>query len=163
RPSNPCCEISAGGTTRDALHAPVRSARLWAPLHVFKYITFRTLVAGLVALSLSLFLGPAVIRRLIALQIGQSIRADRPPPRLRPRALPQRAAAIRLCAARRVARLPRRRGCPAARAAGPLWAAGGGRGGGGRGGGVWGGPGGGAGGAVGPPAGPRVDPLHSPP
>jgi phospho-N-acetylmuramoyl-pentapeptide-transferase len=50
----------------------------WAPLHVFKYITFRTLVAGLVALTLSLFLGPIVIRRLTALQIGQSIRDDGP-------------------------------------------------------------------------------------
>jgi len=50
----------------------------WAALHVFKYITFRTLVAGLVALTLSLFLGPIFIRRLTALQIGQSIRDDGP-------------------------------------------------------------------------------------
>jgi len=50
----------------------------WAPLHVFKYITFRTLVAGLAALTLSLLLGPIVIRRLAALQIGQSIREDGP-------------------------------------------------------------------------------------
>src|SRR5262249_46584310 len=50
----------------------------WAPLHVFKYITFRTLVAGLVALCLSLLLGPPMIRRLAALQIGQSIREDGP-------------------------------------------------------------------------------------
>ena len=50
----------------------------WAPLHVFKYITFRTLLAGLVALCLSLLLGPPMIRRLVALQIGQSIRDDGP-------------------------------------------------------------------------------------
>src|SRR5262249_58387768 len=50
----------------------------WAPLHVFKYIPFRTLVAGLATLTLSLLLGPVVIRRLAALQIGQSIREDGP-------------------------------------------------------------------------------------
>jgi len=49
-----------------------------APLNVFRYITFRTLVAGLTALTLSLVLGPALIRRLSALQIGQSIRSDGP-------------------------------------------------------------------------------------
>jgi phospho-N-acetylmuramoyl-pentapeptide-transferase len=50
----------------------------YAPLNVFKYITFRTLVAGLTALTLSLVLGPSLIRRLSALQIGQSIRSDGP-------------------------------------------------------------------------------------
>ena len=50
----------------------------YAPLNVFKYITFRTLVAGITALALSLLLGPALIRRLTALQIGQSIRSDGP-------------------------------------------------------------------------------------
>jgi phospho-N-acetylmuramoyl-pentapeptide-transferase len=50
----------------------------YAPLNVFKYITFRTLVAGLTALTLSLLLGPPLIRRLAALQIGQSIRSDGP-------------------------------------------------------------------------------------
>src|SRR5206468_1152590 len=44
----------------------------------FKYITFRTLVAGLAALTLSLVLGPMLIRRLSALQIGQAIRSDGP-------------------------------------------------------------------------------------
>jgi phospho-N-acetylmuramoyl-pentapeptide-transferase len=50
----------------------------WAPLNVFKYITFRTLVAGLTSLTVSLLLGPVLIRRLSALQIGQSIRSDGP-------------------------------------------------------------------------------------
>jgi len=50
----------------------------FAPLNVFRYITFRTLLAGLTALSLSLLLGPTLIRRLIRLQIGQSIRSDGP-------------------------------------------------------------------------------------
>jgi phospho-N-acetylmuramoyl-pentapeptide-transferase len=48
------------------------------PLNVFKYITFRTLLAGLTALTLSLLLGPPLIRRLSALQIGQAIRSDGP-------------------------------------------------------------------------------------
>jgi len=50
----------------------------YAPLNVFKYITFRTLLAALTALTVSLLLGPLLIRRLSALQIGQSIRSDGP-------------------------------------------------------------------------------------
>jgi len=50
----------------------------YAPLNVFRYITFRTLLAGLTALIVSLVLGPTLIRRLAALQIGQSIRSDGP-------------------------------------------------------------------------------------
>ena len=48
------------------------------PLNVFRYITFRTLLAGLTALTVSLLLGPTLIRRLVRLQIGQSIRSDGP-------------------------------------------------------------------------------------
>jgi len=51
---------------------------LFEPLNVFKYITFRTLVAGLTALVVSLVMGPRLIRRLTELQIGQSIRDDGP-------------------------------------------------------------------------------------
>jgi len=47
-------------------------------LNVFKYISFRTLLAGLVALGVSLLLGPRLIRRLTLMQIGQSIRDDGP-------------------------------------------------------------------------------------
>jgi phospho-N-acetylmuramoyl-pentapeptide-transferase len=50
----------------------------YPPLNVFRYITFRTLLAGLTALTVSLVLGPVLIRRLTALQIGQSIRDDGP-------------------------------------------------------------------------------------
>jgi len=50
----------------------------YPPLNVFRYITFRTLLAGLTALTVSLLLGPRLIRRLAALQIGQSIRDDGP-------------------------------------------------------------------------------------
>ena len=50
----------------------------YAPLNVFRYITFRTLVAGLAALVLSLLLGPSLIRWLKSLQVGQAIRDDGP-------------------------------------------------------------------------------------
>lgn len=55
------------------------------PLHteygvfnVFRYITFRTLVAALTALVVSFLFGPLVIRQLTARQIGQNIREDGP-------------------------------------------------------------------------------------
>lgn len=47
-------------------------------LNVFRYITFRTLIAALVALVVSLVLGPWLIRKLSAGQIGQTIRPDGP-------------------------------------------------------------------------------------
>jgi phospho-N-acetylmuramoyl-pentapeptide-transferase len=50
----------------------------WPVLNVFKYITFRSLLASITALLLSLLLGPLLIRRLKALQIGQAIRDDGP-------------------------------------------------------------------------------------
>src|ERR1039458_7506043 len=60
---------------------------LWLlyPLHgrlplfnVFRYITFRAANAALMALLLSIFLGPALIRWLRVRQIGQSIREEGP-------------------------------------------------------------------------------------
>jgi phospho-N-acetylmuramoyl-pentapeptide-transferase len=50
----------------------------YAIFNVFRYVTFRTAGAILTALLISLLLGPALIRRLQALQIGQSIRDDGP-------------------------------------------------------------------------------------
>jgi phospho-N-acetylmuramoyl-pentapeptide-transferase len=47
-------------------------------LNVVRYITFRTAAASLTALALSLLLGPWVIRRLRAFQVGQVIRQDGP-------------------------------------------------------------------------------------
>jgi phospho-N-acetylmuramoyl-pentapeptide-transferase len=46
--------------------------------NVFRYITFRTLVAALMALTISFLLGPALIRRLSKNNIGQVIRSDGP-------------------------------------------------------------------------------------
>jgi len=55
------------------------------PLHVshsvfnvFRYITFRALIAALTSLVISFLLGPWFIRRLVARQIGQTIRPDGP-------------------------------------------------------------------------------------
>jgi phospho-N-acetylmuramoyl-pentapeptide-transferase len=47
-------------------------------LNVFRYITFRSAMAAVTALALSLILGPATIRMLKRLQVKQSIRAEGP-------------------------------------------------------------------------------------
>ncbi len=59
--------------------------QLLYPLHnsysvfnVFRYSTFRALIAAVTALLISLFLGPWFIRRLTERQIGQTIRPDGP-------------------------------------------------------------------------------------
>ncbi|WP_017460218.1 phospho-N-acetylmuramoyl-pentapeptide-transferase [Dyella ginsengisoli] len=53
-------------------------ARHFATLHLFQYITFRTIMAALTALALSLLFGPAVIRKLALLKAGQVVRSDGP-------------------------------------------------------------------------------------
>jgi phospho-N-acetylmuramoyl-pentapeptide-transferase len=50
----------------------------FSPLNVFRYITVRTAFAGMTALALGLLLGPAFVRRLREMQIGQFIREDGP-------------------------------------------------------------------------------------
>ncbi len=45
---------------------------------VFRYLTLRAIMGVLTALGISLLLGPVVIRRLNALQIGQAVREDGP-------------------------------------------------------------------------------------
>jgi len=47
-------------------------------LNVFQYITFRTAMASVTALLISLLLGPRLISQLRAFQIGQNIRKDGP-------------------------------------------------------------------------------------
>jgi len=47
-------------------------------LNVTRYITFRTAAASLTALALSLLLGPWLIRKLRAFQVGQVIRQEGP-------------------------------------------------------------------------------------
>ena len=50
----------------------------YSGLNVFKYITFRTALAALTAITVSFILGPVIIRSLTALQLGQMIRSDGP-------------------------------------------------------------------------------------
>lgn len=47
-------------------------------LNVFQYITFRTAIASVTALAISLILGPWLIRQLRDFQIGQNIREEGP-------------------------------------------------------------------------------------
>ena len=47
-------------------------------MHLFQYVTFRTIMAALTALVVALMLGPDVIRRLAAVKAGQVIRTDGP-------------------------------------------------------------------------------------
>src|ERR1700745_2248517 len=51
---------------------------LYSPFRVFQYSTFRTAMAGLTALLLSIALGPWLIARLREFQIGQHIREEGP-------------------------------------------------------------------------------------
>jgi phospho-N-acetylmuramoyl-pentapeptide-transferase len=53
-------------------------ARHFTALHLFQYITFRTIMAALTALSMSLWIGPWLINRLAALKAGQVVRSDGP-------------------------------------------------------------------------------------
>lgn len=50
----------------------------YSAFNVFRYITFRTLLAAITALIVSFLLGPWLIARLTALQVGQQIRPDGP-------------------------------------------------------------------------------------
>ncbi|MBW2591788.1 MAG: phospho-N-acetylmuramoyl-pentapeptide-transferase [Deltaproteobacteria bacterium] len=51
---------------------------IFSGFNVFRYITFRTICAGLTALLICFFLGPWVIRKLSALQVRQYVRDDGP-------------------------------------------------------------------------------------
>ncbi len=47
-------------------------------LNIFRYITFRTIYGGLTAFLICFVLGPFVIRKLAAMQVGQVIQTDGP-------------------------------------------------------------------------------------
>jgi len=47
-------------------------------LHLFQYVTFRTIMSALTALVVALLLGPDLIRKLTAVKAGQVIRSDGP-------------------------------------------------------------------------------------
>src|SRR5229473_880988 len=48
------------------------------PFRVFRYVTFRAMLASLTSLFLCVLLGPWLIRKLRQFQIGQHIREDGP-------------------------------------------------------------------------------------
>ncbi len=50
----------------------------FSALDVVRYLSLRAIFGVLTALGLSLFLGPMFIRKLVSLQIGQSVRSDGP-------------------------------------------------------------------------------------
>jgi phospho-N-acetylmuramoyl-pentapeptide-transferase len=50
----------------------------FAPMNVFRYITFRTFISFFTAFSVCLLLGPFFIRKLVERQVGQTIREDGP-------------------------------------------------------------------------------------
>ena len=50
----------------------------YGALHLFNYVTFRGLMAALTALVIALWAGPAVIRWLTVLKVGQAVRTDGP-------------------------------------------------------------------------------------
>ncbi len=51
---------------------------VFTPLRVFRYVTFRTAMAGITAMLICLVLGPWLIRRLREFQVGQQIRSEGP-------------------------------------------------------------------------------------
>ncbi len=53
-------------------------ARHFTALHLFQYVTFRTMMSALTSLAMSLLLGPVLIRKLAALKVGQVVRKDGP-------------------------------------------------------------------------------------
>lgn len=59
-----------------ALLYPLHTA--YSGFNVFRYITFRTLIAWLLSLTVSLVLGPWLITRLTSLKVGQVIRPEGP-------------------------------------------------------------------------------------
>jgi phospho-N-acetylmuramoyl-pentapeptide-transferase len=66
--------------------------------NAFSYITLRAIMGALTALSLSLFLGPTLIRRLAGRQIGQTVRDDGPQTHLQKAGTPTMGGALILLA-----------------------------------------------------------------
>ncbi|WP_426104031.1 phospho-N-acetylmuramoyl-pentapeptide-transferase [Massilia sp. TSP1-1-2] len=58
------------------------------PLRVFNFITFRAVFATITAVLIGLFAGPAVIRKLVQLKVGQAVRLDGPQTHLKKHGTP---------------------------------------------------------------------------
>lgn len=66
--------------------------------HVFQYLTFRSILSTLTALTISLLLGPLMIRSLTEHQIGQTVRNDGPQTHLKKSGTPTMGGALILIA-----------------------------------------------------------------
>ena len=62
----------------EQIYPAVADIPVLGALNVFQYITFRTAMASITALVISLILGPSLIRRLQDFEIGQNIREEGP-------------------------------------------------------------------------------------
>ncbi len=58
------------------------------PLRVFNFITFRAVFATITAVLIGLFAGPAVIRKLVEMKVGQAVRLDGPQTHLKKHGTP---------------------------------------------------------------------------
>ena len=65
---------------------PLKS--LWSPLNLFQYITFRSTMAAITALSISFLVGPWIIQKIKLYQIGEEIRATGPKSHLKKKGTP---------------------------------------------------------------------------
>lgn len=66
--------------------------------HVFQYLTFRSILSTLTALTISLVVGPIMIRRLSYYQVGQTVRDDGPQTHLKKSGTPTMGGALILVA-----------------------------------------------------------------
>jgi len=66
--------------------------------HVFEYITFRAIVSALTALIIVLFFSPTLIKKLVAMQIGQVVRDDGPQAHLKKTGTPTMGGVLMLIA-----------------------------------------------------------------
>jgi phospho-N-acetylmuramoyl-pentapeptide-transferase len=71
---------------------------LYAGFRVFNYLTLRAILAALTALTIALLVGPWMIRRLTAGQIGQTVRDDGPASHLKKQGTPTMGGALLLVA-----------------------------------------------------------------
>ncbi len=67
-------------------------------INLFRYITFRSAIAAITALVISLFVGPYIIRKLSEMQIGEQIRNDGPATHLKKAGTPTMGGLIVLAA-----------------------------------------------------------------
>ena len=70
----------------------------FSALHLFQYITFRTIMSALTALAMALLVGPRLIRQLTTMKAGQVVRNDGPQSHLTKAGTPTMGGALILAA-----------------------------------------------------------------